>query len=62
MEDKGRRLNWKQACEILGCSKSHFYNLINEGKIPAYRYGKVRGIWVWEGDIEHIANTPHPLA
>lgn len=51
--NKGRRLNWKQACEMLGCSKSHFYNLINEGKLPAVRYGKVRGVWVWEKDINN---------
>jgi len=48
---KGRKLNWRQACEILNCSKSHFYNLINEGKLPAFRAGKVRGVWVWEGDV-----------
>jgi excisionase family DNA binding protein len=41
--NKGRKLNWKQACEMLNCSKSHFYNLVNEGKIPAFRCGKVRG-------------------
>ncbi|WP_461211486.1 excisionase family DNA-binding protein [Desulfocurvus sp. DL9XJH121] len=40
--NKGRKLN---------CSKSYFYNLINEGKIPAFRCGKVRGIWVWEEDV-----------
>ena len=51
MEEKGKRLNWKQACDILGCSKSHFYNLVNQGKIPAHRYGRVRGMWVWEQDV-----------
>ena len=48
---KGRKLNWKQACEMLNCSKSHFYNLVNEGKIPAFRCGKVRGVWVWEEEV-----------
>ncbi|WP_234985111.1 helix-turn-helix transcriptional regulator, partial [Desulfobaculum bizertense] len=52
MEDmKGRKLNWKHACDILNCSKSHFYNLVNAGKIPAFRIGKVRAIWVWEKDV-----------
>lgn len=47
-----RRLNWQQACDLLGgCSRSHFYNLVNEGKIPGHRYGRVKGLWVWEGDV-----------
>lgn len=50
-KDKGRKLNWKQACEILNCSKSHFYNLVNAGKIPGFRNGKVYGLWVWERDV-----------
>jgi excisionase family DNA binding protein len=51
-EGKGRRLNWQQACELLGgCSRSHFYNLVNAGEIPAQRYGKARGLWVWEEDV-----------
>lgn len=57
-ENKVRRLNWKQACNMLGCSKSHFYNLINEGKLPAMRYGKDRGVWVWEGDVTSFINHP----
>lgn len=51
---KGRKLNWKQACGILNCSRSHFYNLVNEGKIPAFRYGRVRGVWVWEADVTNF--------
>jgi excisionase family DNA binding protein len=48
----GRRLNWRQACEALGgCSRSHFYNLVNAGELPALRYGKTRGLWVWEADV-----------
>lgn len=50
--DKGRKLNWKSACEMLHCSKSHFYNLINDGIIPGFRCGKVRGVWVWEHDVK----------
>lgn len=50
VEEKGRKLNWRQACALLGCKKSHFYNLVNSGRIPAQRHGEMRGIWVYEGD------------
>ena len=40
MERTEKRLNWRQACAILGCSRSHFYNLVNSGELPAERYGK----------------------
>lgn len=43
-------LNWQQACKLLGCSKSHFYNLINSGGIPSVRSGKIRGIRVKKND------------
>lgn len=52
VEEKGRKLNWRQACAKLGCKKSHFYNLVNSGRIPAQRYGELRGIWVYEKDCE----------
>lgn len=57
-----RRLNWRQACEILGCGKSHFYALINKGVLPAYRLkdGK-KGWWVYEKDcfelVEQISKN-----
>lgn len=34
--DLSDRLNWHQACIILGCSKSTFFRLVNKGEIPAY--------------------------
>ncbi|MDR1125698.1 MAG: excisionase family DNA-binding protein [Deltaproteobacteria bacterium] len=46
------RLNWQQACKLLGCSKSHFYNLVNSGEIPAERSGKVRMVRVRKEDCE----------
>lgn len=50
-EDKGRKLNWKQASRILGCGKTHFYALVNSGQLTAYRSGAgKRGMWVWEED------------
>jgi len=46
-----RKLNWREACELLGCKKSRFYNLVRAGKIPAYRIGEEsRCMWVWESD------------
>ena len=38
--DLSDRLNWQQACEILGCSKSLLYRLVKEGNIPMYGVGK----------------------
>lgn len=49
-KDKGRKLNWKQACDVIGCGKTYLYNAINSGELPAYRLGKVRGLWIWESD------------
>lgn len=43
-------LNWQQACIILNCSRSHFYNLVNSGQLPAERSGKVRGVRVRKED------------
>ena len=43
-------LNWRQACVMLGCSKSFFYNLINAGVIPAIRHGAVKGVRVYRSD------------
>lgn len=55
METKAVRLNWKQACEILGCGKDKFYELIRSGRLPAYRAGK-RGLWVKKEDVERLVN------
>lgn len=46
----GRKLNWREACALLGCKKSHFYNLINSGKLPAIRTGEIKGVRVLEED------------
>lgn len=45
-------LNWQQACKLLDCSQSHFYNLVNSGILPAQRSGKLRGIRVRRCDCE----------
>ncbi len=33
------RLNWQQACEVLGCSKSTLYRLVDKGVLQAYGAG-----------------------
>lgn len=38
--DLSDRLNWQQACEVLGCSKTHLYRLVREMKLTAYGVGK----------------------
>lgn len=55
--DSKKRLNWREACAILGCKKSHFYNLINSGRIPAQRYGCLRGVWVYEKDCQNYLQS-----
>ena len=55
LKNKGRRLNWRQACEILGCGKTRFYALIRKGMLPAYRVtGGKRGLWVYEADCNSL--------
>ena len=40
-DDLGRGLNREQACELLGCSRSFFYRLVEGGAFPhAYRLGQ----------------------
>ncbi|WP_241160089.1 helix-turn-helix domain-containing protein [Desulfovibrio sp. ZJ369] len=53
--DKGCKLNWRQACAMLGCSKRQFYNLVYSGILPAYRLaGSRRGLWIWEKDCRKL--------
>lgn len=30
------RLNWREACDFLGCSKSTLYRTVYEGRLRAY--------------------------
>lgn len=48
------RINWKKACEILGCSKSMFYRLIDKGILPVYGVGH-RFRTVSRADCEKLA-------
>lgn len=51
-----RRLNWQQACAILGCGKSYFYNLVATGQLTGYRVGQ-RGLWVYEDDCKRLLRS-----
>ncbi len=56
--DKGRKLTWKEACEILGCGKTCFYTLVRKGILPAYRLdGTNKGLWVYENDCRCLVKN-----
>lgn len=53
--ESDRKLNWKQACAVLGCKKSRFYELVKKGEITAYRVGDGKqGMWVLESDCRAL--------
>lgn len=55
IEERGKKLNWLEACAILGCSRRQFYRLIEKGVLPAYRLdGCKRGLWVYEKDLRSV--------
>ena len=52
------RLNWRQACDLIQCSRAHFYRLVASGILPcASRTGKRRGIKVLRSDVENYLRT-----
>ena len=54
---KDEKLNWQQACALMGCSRSHFYNLVNSGMLMAQRYGKIKGVRVLRSDcVKYMKN------
>lgn len=53
--ERGKKLNWRQACEILGCGRGKFYALVHSGKLCAFKVdGSKRGMWVWEEDVKEL--------
>lgn len=54
--DLADRLNWQQACEILGCSKAQLYRLVKAKKIPVYGTGK-RYRWYLRTDLKLFLET-----
>lgn len=51
------RINWKQACEILKCSKSTFYRLVKSGKLASFGVGASFRT-VSRVDCENLAKNP----
>ncbi len=49
------RINWKKACEILGCSRSMFYRLLQQRVLPVYGVGK-RFRTVSQADCRKLAS------
>jgi excisionase family DNA binding protein len=49
--DKDRLLNIDQVRRRLNCSKSHVYNLIQMGELPAVTLGASKGKRVYESDV-----------
>ena len=48
-----RLLNIDQVRRRLNCSKSHVYNLIQMGELPAVTLGTSKGKRVYESDVEN---------
>ena len=48
-----QKINWQQACKILGCGKTKFYDLVSSGQLPAEKVGE-RGIRVRKSDVEKL--------
>jgi len=46
MEKKRTTLNTAEAAEYLGCARSYVYRMIEDGRLEAYRFGKVKGLRV----------------
>lgn len=47
-------LTVKDVCEMLKCGTSHVYNMVNSGKIPAFRLGDRKGIRIKESDVKKV--------
>ncbi|MDL2279084.1 helix-turn-helix domain-containing protein [Desulfovibrio sp. OttesenSCG-928-G11] len=54
-----RKLNWRQACTILGCGKTKFYEMIRMGLLPATKVGK-RGVRIREADALALVEKVQP--
>lgn len=57
MKKNDELLNWQQACKIIGCSRSYFYNLVNAGKLKAVKFGERKGIRVSKKDCLKFINS-----
>lgn len=50
------RLNWREACEVLGCSKSTLYRLVANGQLRAFGVGS-RGRWYSRRECEELLSV-----
>ena len=51
-----RRLNWRQACFVLHCGRTKFFDLIQKGALKWEGVG-VYGHYVWESDCVKLLQT-----
>ena len=47
------RMNWRQACVYLGCSKTTFYKMVSNGRLVMHGVG-TRYRWVWKDDLDAV--------
>lgn len=52
-----RLLNVQRVRELLQCSRSHVYNLVDNGTLVAIKIGKVRGIRIYESSVERLLGS-----
>lgn len=53
MEKIDVRLNWRQACAYMHCSKTMFYRMIRQGHLKSYGVG-ARFRFVLKSDCERL--------
>lgn len=61
MDTTTDRLNWRQACALLGCSKSTLYRLVSRGMLRACGVC-ARNRWYSRRDCEDLLAGRPPLA
>ena len=55
-DKKDRRLNWRQACFLLHCGRTKFFDLIANGDLKYEGVG-IRGHYVWESDCVKLLQS-----
>ena len=61
MDTTTDRLNWRQACALLGCSKSTLYRLVSRGMLRACGVCS-RNRWYSRQECEALLEGRPPLA
>lgn len=49
-----KELSWHEACAVLRCGKTKFYDLVNSGDLPSSRDNASRKIKVKESDCRAL--------